>query len=135
MKNGNRHYTRQVILQAIYQWQLTGQTIDDIISAFSDKAIDMDFHYFTLAVDYITHNNIKLSEIYEKFLNIDKTHLDYITVAILLLATYEIVKIDTLDHRIILNEAIILAKEYGAEDSHKFVNGILEKVSGCYRQK
>ncbi len=63
------------------------------------------------------------------FLDRDFAELDPIELNILRLATYELIHLEKVPARVIINEAVELAKVFGAVDSHKFVNGILDKVA------
>lgn len=135
MKSGNRHYTRQVLLQAVYQWHITQNDCQDIVKNFQDNFSKIDKEYFLLGLNSILEEQEKLIDIYQEFSSADYQSLDLIVKSILLIATYELTKVLELDSKIIINEAIELAKEYGADDSYKFINGVLEKVSHAYRAK
>src|SRR5690606_3139528 len=60
--------------------------------------------------------------------------LDPVEKAILRLATYELVKRVDVPYKVVINEAIELAKAFGAEESHKFVNGVLDKAVRTLRK-
>ena len=135
MSTGNRHHTRQVILQAIYQWIITDNNIEEINAYFHNKMKVIDEQYFITVLTYVMNNYDSLEESYLSCANMDKKAVDLITNAILLIASYELKEEQSLDYKIIINEALLLAKEYGSSESYKFVNGVLEKLREQFRGK
>ncbi len=130
IKPFERHNARQMALQAVYEWQMSQNDVANIIQQFLDegkKKVDND--YFSELVAGVTSHIVTLDHAYEEFLN-NRTvdELDQVDKAILRVATYEIMYHQELDYKIALNEAIELAKAYAATDSHRFVNGVLDKV-------
>lgn len=125
-----RHNARQMALQAVYEWQMSQNDVLTIIQQFLDegkKKVDND--YFAELVSGVVNHVVTLDQAFAGFIN-NRTveELDQVDKAILRVATYEIIYHQELDYKIALNEAIELAKAYAAIDSHKFVNGVLDKV-------
>jgi N utilization substance protein B len=126
-----RRNARQTVLQALYQWEMTHQEISVIENQFEQQEIFLqcDQEYFKEIL-----NNIPLElEIIDGFIKryIDRAleEMDPIEVTISRIATYELLKKTDVPYRVILNEALELAKKFGAQEGHKFVNGILDKIA------
>ena len=133
-KSSNRHATRRYILKALYLWSMTGALQSEIEDQFIEKSDAMDYDYFVETTSYITSNYSQLGENYKKYLDRSIEHLDPIVEAVLRLASYELIINVTLPYKVVLNEALKLSKEFGSEDSHKFVNGVLDKLAREVRQ-
>lgn len=125
-----RHKARHFAMQAIYQWQMTKQSPSDIEKQFLEdqpvRGADLDYmHDLILGV---VSNYQYLDEIYSPYLSRPLEDLDYVDKAILRLASFELRFRQEIPYKVVINEAIILAKEFAEQDSHKFVNGVLDKV-------
>jgi N utilization substance protein B len=125
-----RHAARRVALQALYQWQLTGDSPKDILAQFREerplKGADLDyFRELTLGVP---EAQVQLDAAVEPFLDRPMDRIDPVERAILRLATYELMQSLDVPYRVVINEAVDLAKVFGAEQGHRFVNGVLDKA-------
>lgn len=123
-----RHYTTQ----ALYQWQMTKAPVNTILQEFfadNDMAC-VDVPYFREALTQIPQHLATLELDFLPFLT-DMTleELDPITLAILRLSCYELRFRLDVPYRVVINEGVNLAKKFGATDSFKFVNGVLDKVA------
>lgn len=133
MNPSQRHKARHFAMQAIYQWQMTNEIAAVIEEQFLedqpiDEKTDKDYMH-----QLIMGTISKVDEIDRTFApylsNRGVNDLDLVDKAILRLSTYELLyKSNEVPFRVIINEAILLAKEFAAAESHKFVNGILDKV-------
>ena len=130
MKPSERRKARHFAVQAIYQWQMTQANVADIEEQFKleqqMKGVDMD--YFRELLFGVAGNVNKLDATFSPFLSRKLEELDLVDKAILRLATFELVYRKDVPYRVVINEGIELAKSFAAEDSHKFVNGVLDKV-------
>ena len=138
-----RRAARQRVLQALYQWQMTEQAIEiiesqflvemkEVDSAFSDdgeKLNQVDMPYFKRLLSGITQQVIQLEQQFIKFLDRDITALDPIELAILRIGSYELIYCPDVPFKVAINESVELAKKFGAEQSHKYVNGILDQLA------
>ncbi len=130
-----RSTARQRILQALYQWQLTGQDPQLIESQFLDEAYDeqdmhqADISYFKRLLHNIPPALNQLDMAFTPFLDRGIKQLDPIELAILRIGCYELKYCPDIPFRVVINEAVELAKKYGAEQSHKYINGILDKLA------
>lgn len=122
---------RQCAVQALYQWQMTGQNLGLIEIQFNEEQRLKDaqksyfvelFHGVPKQLDAI---DLALTEFVDR--PVDK--IDPVERAILRIGTYELINRLETPYRVIINEAVNLAKHFGADGSHKYVNGILDKVA------
>ncbi len=132
MKPSQRHKARQLALQALYQWHLTQDNITDIEQQFitdNEAVKGADVAYFSALFSGTTKHIEDVEQTFSSFLSRALNQLDLMDRAILRLATYEMKHHQDVPYRVIINEAIELAKDFAANDSHKFINGVLDKVS------
>ena len=126
-----RSAARQRTLQALYQWQFTGQTTQVIETQFFEEQ-DMgkvDVPYFQKLLHNIPKYVNQLDEAFTPFLDRNITQLDPIELTILRIGCYELTYCQDVPFKVVINEAVELAKRFGAEQSHKYVNGILDKLA------
>lgn len=130
-----RGKARRYAMQAIYQWQMTGDNISDIKQQFieahhldsPDSKADLD--YFTELVSGVSSSVTSLDPLLEKHMSRMTESVDPVERAILRLATYEFVNRLDVPFRVVLNEAVNISKKFCAQNSHTFVNGVLDKVA------
>jgi transcription antitermination protein NusB len=123
---------RRSAVQALYQWEMTRATIDDVISEFMTERSELkkaDTDYFNDLLQGTANNITELQE--EIAPNLDRRldQLDPVERAVLMVGTYELMFHQEIPWRVIVNEAVELAKMFGAEESHKYINGVLEKIA------
>ncbi len=132
-----RGRARRIAMQAIYQWQITENPLH-IIEAECHSENDMenvDTEYFSELFRGVVKSKDDLDAQYEPFLvGLTLDQVDPISQAILRYAVYEFKQRVDVPYRVVINEAINLAKKYGAADSHKFINGILDKAAVRLRE-
>lgn len=150
MKPAARRNARYFALQAIYSWQITKDNVADIEAQFLSaeqyeeeefraseptlKAPETDVNYFRdLLAGTVLHYQ-ELDTKMRPYLSRPLDDLDEMEHALLRLAMYELCKREDVPFKVVINEAIELAKRFGAEDSHKFVNGVLDKAVGKARK-
>ncbi len=135
-----RTAARQRVLQALYQWQLTGRNVELICHDFLEEAFfdddedddeqgmsQVDKPYFKKLLLDIPQQLNQLESAFAPFLDRDITQLDPIELAILRIGCYELKYCKDIPFKVAINEAVELAKTFGAEKSHKYINGILDK--------
>ncbi|MGY5452493.1 transcription antitermination factor NusB [Agarivorans sp. MS3-6] len=130
MKPAARRKARQFATQAIYQWQVTKDSVANIEHQFLTEQ-DMskaDVPYFSDLISGVVANHEKLDKAMSSSLSRKLEELDIVEHAILLIGVYELLMVTDVPPKVVINEAIELAKSFAAEDSHKFVNGVLDKV-------
>lgn len=125
MNPKQRHFARRMIVQALYEKEISDNDNQAIIAGFLLDDIKFKFErsYFQVSFVEITENISTIDSLYTKYIDRDFSELDPVAKAILRLGTYELkFKLD-IPYKVVLNEAITLAKSFGSEDSHKFING------------
>ncbi|MCL1058943.1 transcription antitermination factor NusB [Shewanella sp. Choline-02u-19] len=130
MKPSERRKARRLAVQAIYSWQLSGNNIADVEHEFlTEQNVDgVDITYFRELLAGVATKKSQLDELIIPFLTRPLNEVDPVEKAIVRLATYELTFRKDVPYKVAINEAIELAKAFGAEDGHKFVNGILDKL-------
>jgi N utilization substance protein B len=125
-----RKHARDKALQALYQWQLSGEELDWIRDHYQqDQGVAAgDEEYFLELLYQIPPQAEVLDDSYRKYVSQFENHIDPIETNILRIATYELQNHPEIPYKVVINEAINLAKVYGADDSHKFVNGVLDPL-------
>lgn len=131
MKVSARSRARQLAVQGLYEWHLSGNKIDDIAEQCLDakRGKNIDETYFEELIFKVSSMVEGLNETLVPFLSRSINEIDPVERAILQLSTYELTQKIDVPYKVVINEAIELAKTFGAEQSHKFVNGILDKVA------
>ena len=131
-----RGKSRRFAMQAIYQWQMTGDSITDIKQQFFDdnNFSVIDSAYFSELVSGVASSISELDPLLEKYMTRLIESVDPVERSILRLASYEFKHRLDVPYRVVLNEAISISKEYCAENSHTFVNAVLDKVAKEVRQ-
>ncbi|MCU7935729.1 MAG: transcription antitermination factor NusB [Candidatus Thiodiazotropha sp. (ex Dulcina madagascariensis)] len=126
-----RSQSRRHAVQAIYQWQMAGQDIADIANQFLDEQ-DTDTFEIPYFQDLLRGVPTHLGELNERLkpaLDRAIDSVDPVERAILRLGAYELIYKSEVPYRVVINEAVELAKMFGAEQGHKFVNGVLDQVA------
>jgi N utilization substance protein B len=130
-----RTNSRRAAVQAIYQWQMTDGDIDDIEEQFlTEHDTDgMDRSYFHELLHQIPLHLHELEDHFVTILDRPVVEVDPVELAILRIGTYELEFRADIPYKVVINEAVELAKVFGAEDGYKYVNSILDKVAGKLR--
>ena len=122
-------------MQALYQWELTGQAGAGIEDSFlNDWGLEgVDQEYFKQLVQGILKYTAELDRVLEKCLDRDLASVDPIERTVLRIGTYELQFRPEIPVRVVLNEAIELARVFGAEEGYRFVNGVLDRCQKLCR--
>ena len=128
---GARHLARELLVKALYQWQMAGHSVAEISAQFAAhedfERSDRDFFGQLLAVTI--EDAPALDAVIARQAARGLENLDAVGRAILLLGLAELKFRDDVPSKVVINEAIELAKRYGPADSFKFVNAVLDKSS------
>ena len=126
-----RSKARRCALQAIYQWQVGGQSIGEIESQFlgEQDLSQADVAYFSELVQCVPAHAAELDACMAPFLDRRVAELDPVELAVLRIGICELVYHPEVPFRVVINEAVELAKVFGAEQSHRYVNGIMDKLA------
>ncbi|MGK2946632.1 MAG: transcription antitermination factor NusB [Candidatus Malihini olakiniferum] len=131
MKPAARRRARECAVQALYSWQLSKNDIADIELQFlhEQDIKDIDINYFRELLAGVTVQTEKLDALMIPYLSRKPEELGHVERAVLRIALFELSKRDDIPYKVTINEAVELGKVFGAEDSHKFINGVLDKVA------
>ncbi|MCL7419349.1 MAG: transcription antitermination factor NusB [Methylobacter sp.] len=126
-----RTNARRSAVQALYQWQMTGQNLSEIERQFleEERLKNAQKSYFTELFYGIPKNLVAIDEALSEFVDRPVEKIDPVERAILRIGVYELMHRLDMPYRVVLNEGINLAKDFGADGSHRYINGILDKVA------
>jgi N utilization substance protein B len=130
VKPSPRRKARELAVQAIYSWQLSKNSVTDIEGNFltDNSARRFDIAYFQQLLRGVTASVGSIDEAISPYVDRPLDDVDPVEKAILRVAVYELKDCKDVPYRVVINEAIELAKSFAADDSHKFVNGVLDKA-------
>lgn len=136
MKPAARRKARELALQAVYSWQMTDNPVEqvEINIAASTNMAKIDMGYFQEILRAVVKDHQELDTKIKPYLGRLPEELDLVEKAILRISTYELVQRVDVPYKVVINEAIELAKSFGAEESHKFINGVLDKAIKTLRK-
>jgi N utilization substance protein B len=135
-RSGSRSVARKLALQALYRWQLNACPWQDLVSEFT-AAEDMaraDAGYFRELVEGVTASRAELDAALQPLLDRAPELLDPIEHAVLLIGAHELRCRPEVPFRVVINEAVTLAKRFGATEGHRYVNGVLDRGARLWRQ-
>ena len=129
-----RRKARRLIMQALYQWQIAKTEPRVIEAEFRQEnpgKIDWDYfsEVFLEIPRQVDHLNAHLKPLLDRAVDA----LDPVERALLYLGAYELAYRIDVPFKVVINEAVELAKVFGATDSHKYVNGVLDKLAAILR--
>ncbi|NOY61607.1 MAG: transcription antitermination factor NusB [Gammaproteobacteria bacterium] len=130
-----RSKARRNALQALYQWQLTGHDIARVEKDFltQQDVAKASLDYFRELLYGVPKNIGVLDGSIEPFLDRLLEEVDPVEQAVLRISVYELHFRKDIPYRVVINEGVELAKAFGADQSHKFINGVLDKAAARLR--
>lgn len=126
-----RRKARHYALQALYQWHMAGASPRDIEAEFRtdyDFSV-VDLEYFQALLNGVVPEVEGLDALFEPLLDRKLSELDPIELSLLRMGSFELRERIDVPYRVVINEAVALAKKFGASESYKYVNGILDKLA------
>ena len=122
---------RKCAVQALYQWQMTGESLSRIEMNFleEERLKGAQKKYFTEIFYGVPKQLNEIDEALAEFVDRPVEKIDPVERAVLRIAVYELINRLETPYKVIINEGVNLAKCFGADGSHKYVNGVLDKVS------
>ena len=135
-KSVNRREARQLATQALYQWHMAKQSLNEIEAQFrvDNDFTDVDGAYFREILHGVPQFKTEIDTALTPCLDLAIEELDPVELAVLRLSTWELLKRVDVPYRVVINEGIELAKVFGSTDGHKFVNGVLDKLAPRLRE-
>lgn len=130
-----RRRSREFALQALYQWQIAAHSPGDLETQFGEAEGFKrgDVKLFSTLMRGTIKESSHLTEQLTPHLDRPWAEVSPIERSILLMSSFELIHMVETPYRVILNEAIELAKSFGGTDGHKYVNGILDKLAATAR--
>jgi N utilization substance protein B len=131
-----RRRSRELAMQGLYQWHLARKDAVTIAAELAEtEGFDKsDVAYFKTLLNGAIDHSSELEALIAPHLDRPVSELSPIERSILLLGGYELKQELEVPYRVIINEAVELAKIYGGTDGHKFVNGVLDKLAPKLRE-
>jgi transcription antitermination protein NusB len=122
-------------MQALYQWQLAGQSPAELCRQFAGEEgySDADEEYFSGLIGGITDSAATLDERLQALVDRPLAQLDPVERAVLWIGLFELIERPDVPYRVVINEGVELAKRFGATDGHKFVNAVLDRAARSLR--
>lgn len=134
MKSSRRR-SREFALQGLYQWQLAGTDPQLIAQQLGEAEgfSKIDVEYFNMLLPGAVAQAAEMELLITPLLDRSYKSLSPVERGILLLAGFEFRACPEVPYRVVINEAIELAKSFGGTDGHKYVNGVLDKMAAQLR--
>jgi len=133
--NQGRVRARRCAVQALYQWQMTGQEPRAIIDEFvaERELVSVDMDYFALLVHEVPRHFEQLRSDLQQCLDREWLKLDPVERSVLLLGAYEMRHCPEMPFRVVINEGVELCKMFGTVEGHRYVNGVLDRLAQTQR--
>ncbi len=130
-----RHRAREFALKALYEWQLSHNDMRDIRAGLAEEEgyAEIDGEYFRQIADGVVEQHESLDAAIAPVLDRAPAALSPVEHGVLLIGAYELAHAPDVPYRVVINEAVELAKSYGGTDGHKYVNGVLDKLAAVLR--
>jgi N utilization substance protein B len=122
---------RKLALQALYQWLMSGTDLSEIEAQFcaANDMSKVDVGYFRRLLHDVPKNLNLLENSISPFLDRPIHGLNPVELSVLRLSSFELMFCPEIPYRVVLDEAISLAKEFGSQDGHRYVNGVLNNLA------
>lgn len=132
-----RARARRFAMQALYQWDLSGTDLPLIRKQFlvNEDFSKADQPYFMELLTALPKQTDVIDRHITDLIDRPFEQLNPVERAILRIAVYELLERMDVPYRVVINEAVQLAKKFGAEQGHAFVNGVLDKAAGVLRAR
>lgn len=131
-----RRKARHYALQALYQWQISRNALSDIEAQFRSEFdfSGTDLEYFQTLLHEVPKHLGELESSFEPLLDRALKDLTPIELTVLRMGAYELAYRVDVPYKVVINEAVSLAKKFGATDGHKYINGVMDKLAQQLRQ-
>ncbi len=133
-----RRSAREFALQGVYEWLVKGANLDDAGEVDAnirdtDGFAEADLEHYKALLHGAMRDAVSLRERFAPFLDRPVTELSPVEHGILLIGSYELLNHVEIPYKVVINEAVELAKSFGGTDGFKFVNGVLDKLAAQTR--
>ena len=126
-----RSLSRRLVLQALYQWQMTGQSFPELRNQYSSDEgyAEVDPEFFQQLLQGVVEDSAALDAMIAEWLDRPVAQLDPVEHAVLLIGVEELRAHVEVPYKVVLNECVELTKKFGATDGHKFINAVLDRAA------
>lgn len=135
MKTSSRTRARRLAMQGLYEWQVSDNKPSEIETQYLiEKETDrVDVAYFRELISRIPLHCEELDSHIAPLISRPLAEVDPVELAVLRLGTYELLYHSEIPYRVVINESVELAKMFGADQGHRFVNGIMDRLAASLR--
>lgn len=129
--NQRRRKARHYGVQALYRWQVNGGSPSEIEAEFRTEYDfnQTDRDYFRAILDGVIYRQSEIDAAFSPYLDRDIAELTPVELALLRQGAFELKDRLDVPYKVVISEAVALARKFGATDSHKFINGVLDQVA------
>jgi N utilization substance protein B len=133
--SSRRGLARRLTVQALYQWLVNETQPERLLQQFRDEDSlgRADVDYFKALLHGCVRESGMLIDTFSEYLDRKLEQLDPVERAVLMLGSYELMFCPVVPWKFVVNESVNLCKMFGAEDSYKYINGVLDKVARTVR--
>ena len=133
---GARTRSRELVLQALYQKQLAGHELGELLEQFREQAAyqRVDQQHFEEMLEEICKSERDLDKAIDDVIDRPLEQLDPVERAVLLIGVFELKERIDVPYRVVINEGVNLARRFGAIDGHKYINACLDNAAQTYRE-
>ena len=130
-----RRRARELAVQGIYQWRMTGADLVQVEKQMREEKNlgNYDKQFFGDLLRGVLAQHADLEAAIAPHLDRPLAELSPVEFSVLLLAAFELLRHLEIPYRVVINEAVDIAKTYGGTDGYKFVNGVLDKLAAQVR--
>jgi len=135
MKSSTRTRARRLALQGLYEWQVSDNKPVEIETQYliEKETGKVDVAYFRELIRKVPQHCEELDSHIAPLISRPLNEVDLVELAVLRLGTYELLHHPEIPYRVVINEAVELAKMFGADQGHRFVNGIMDRLAASLR--
>lgn len=137
VKVSPRRRARECAIQALYSWYISKNSIEQVeLSFIADQEMNgVDMHYFRKLLRGTVENIEAVDSSLRPYLDRQEDDVDPIERSILRLSAYELQFELDVPYKVVINEGIEVAKVFGSDDSHKYINGVLDQLAPALKRK
>ena len=128
---GQRRKARRLAIQALYQWQVAETPVTQIEAEFlaDNDMAKVDKEYFCELLRGVPKFKSEFDDLIGKYTDRTSSEMTPIELAILRIGTYELIHRIDVPYKVVINEGVELSKIFGANEAHRFVNGVLDQLA------
>jgi transcription antitermination factor NusB len=135
-----RQRARVVAMQALFQWLHNPGGVSDLLEqCLVERGMldieDFDTEFCECLITGCIEQTATLDSLLQQFLDRPLQQLTSIELVVLRLATFELAQLPATPYKVVINEAVNLTKEYGAEGGHAYINAVLDKLARKLRKE